>query len=149
MLLAGSPHLHAITRRKLAEQSSNLAAAPVNGGAQLGNITPQPISRSSGSFPAVPGKKGKSPDQSPSPSGDPKQHSKSNPGAPQQTDNQDSGKFGISWKFIVGILCGVFLLIIAVVIICICRSRAARTIGPWKTGLSGQLQKAFVTGDSK
>ncbi|GFP91708.1 probable LRR receptor-like serine/threonine-protein kinase at5g45840 [Phtheirospermum japonicum] len=31
----------------------------------------------------------------------------------------------------------------------ICRSRAVKTIGPWKTGLSGQLQKAFVTGVPK
>ncbi|XP_031132145.1 protein MALE DISCOVERER 2-like isoform X3 [Ipomoea triloba] len=134
--------LHAITRRKLAEQSNNLAAAPANGGAPLGNISPQPFSRSSGSFPAVIGAKAKPP-QSPPPSGDSKQHSKSNP---QQTDNQDSG---LSWKYLVAILCGVFLLIIALVIICICRCRAARTIGPWKTGLSGQLQKAFVTGVPK
>nr|GME16572.1 protein MALE DISCOVERER 2-like isoform X1 [Ipomoea batatas] len=142
LLLAALSHLHAITRRKLAEQSNNLAAAPANGGAPLGNISPQPFSRSSGSFPAVIGAKAKPP-QSPPPSGDSKQHSKSNP---QQTDNQDSG---LSWKYLVAILCGVFLLIIALVIICICRCRAARTIGPWKTGLSGQLQKAFVTGVPK
>ncbi|CAN6345879.1 unnamed protein product [Urochloa humidicola] len=30
-----------------------------------------------------------------------------------------------------------------------CRKRAVATIGPWKTGLSGQLQKAFVTGVPK
>ncbi|KAF8726682.1 hypothetical protein HU200_019147 [Digitaria exilis] len=30
-----------------------------------------------------------------------------------------------------------------------CRERAVATIGPWKTGLSGQLQKAFVTGVPK
>ncbi|KAJ1264054.1 hypothetical protein BS78_09G233300 [Paspalum vaginatum] len=30
-----------------------------------------------------------------------------------------------------------------------CRKRAGATIGPWKTGLSGQLQKAFVTGVPK
>jgi len=28
----------------------------------------------------------------------------------------------------------------------LCRKSAVATIGPWKTGLSGQLQKAFVTG---
>ncbi|XP_019170173.1 PREDICTED: protein MALE DISCOVERER 2-like isoform X3 [Ipomoea nil] len=137
-----SSRLHAITRRKLAEQANNLAAAPANGGAQLGKISPQPFSRSSGSFPAVPGTKPKPP-QSPPPSRDPKQHSKPNSKKP---DNQDSG---FPWKYIVAILCGVLLLIIALVIICICRSRAARNIGPWKTGLSGQLQKAFVTGVPK
>ncbi|TVU20327.1 hypothetical protein EJB05_36532 [Eragrostis curvula] len=30
-----------------------------------------------------------------------------------------------------------------------CRKTAVATIGPWKTGLSGQLQKAFVTGVPK
>ncbi|CAL5096224.1 unnamed protein product [Urochloa decumbens] len=30
-----------------------------------------------------------------------------------------------------------------------CRKSAVATIGPWKTGLSGQLQKAFVTGVPK
>jgi hypothetical protein len=29
-----------------------------------------------------------------------------------------------------------------------CRKTAAATIGPWKTGLSGHLQKAFVTGST-
>jgi len=28
----------------------------------------------------------------------------------------------------------------------LCRKSAVATIGPWKTGLSGQLQKTFVTG---
>ncbi|CAH9141555.1 unnamed protein product [Cuscuta epithymum] len=48
-----------------------------------------------------------------------------------------------------GISFGVFSLIVTVAIICTCRSRAARSIGPWTTGLSGQLQKAFVTGVPK
>ncbi|KAK2438259.1 putative inactive receptor protein kinase [Trifolium repens] len=34
-------------------------------------------------------------------------------------------------------------------LLCIYRKRAAKVIKPWKTGISGQLQKAFVTGVPK
>lgn len=40
------------------------------------------------------------------------------------------------------------LLIVVASVIFMCQHRGVTTIGPWKTGLSGQLQKAFVTGDS-
>uniref|UniRef100_A0A7N0TKU4 Uncharacterized protein n=1 Tax=Kalanchoe fedtschenkoi TaxID=63787 RepID=A0A7N0TKU4_KALFE len=39
-----------------------------------------------------------------------------------------------------------FLFVVATIMICMCRSKAVATIGLWKTGLSGQLQKAFITG---
>ncbi|CAH9113640.1 unnamed protein product [Cuscuta europaea] len=147
---SSSPCLNAMSRRKLVEQSSNLAAAPIDSEVQLDNITPQPVSRSSGSFPAVQGKKVKSPLQAAPPSPNKKKHSKSNPIVlPEQPGNHDSGGSQNTWKYIVGISCGVFLFILAMVIIYIWRSRAARTIGPWKTGLSGQLQKAFITGVPK
>ncbi|RAL49703.1 hypothetical protein DM860_001994 [Cuscuta australis] len=148
---SSSPCLHDMTRRMLGEQSSNLAAAPIDGGAQLGSITPQPITRSSGSFPASPEKKVKSPPQAPPPSPHPKQQDQSNHGVlPQLTGDQDSGGSENTWEYIVGaISCVAFLLILAVVVVFICRARAANTIGPWKTGLSGQLQKAFITGVPK
>ncbi|GJM89728.1 hypothetical protein PR202_ga05943 [Eleusine coracana subsp. coracana] len=41
---------------------------------------------------------------------------------------------------------GLLLLAGAACFLLPCRKTAAATIGPWKTGLSGQLQKAFVTG---
>ncbi|CAH9081185.1 unnamed protein product [Cuscuta epithymum] len=146
----GSPCLNVMARRKLVEQSSNLAAAPIHGEVQLDNITPQLVSRSSGSFPAVQGKKVKSPLPAAPPSPNKKKHSKSNPIVlHEQLGNQDSGGSQNTWKYVVGISCGVFLFILAMVIIYIWRTRAARTIGPWKTGLSGQLQKAFITGVPK
>jgi hypothetical protein len=37
--------------------------------------------------------------------------------------------------------------IVAVGLLLMCRKQVVTTIGPWKTGLSGQLQKAFVTGE--
>ncbi|KAK4421154.1 protein MALE DISCOVERER 2 [Sesamum alatum] len=143
-------------RRILVEQSSNLAAIPPKGGIpakpELVSVLP---SRSSGSFPAIPNSKKLSP---PSPATSPtsdqehKTPDTTNAAAVgQPTDKQfsDTGKSGNSVKLIVGLSVGVFLLILAIIIIIICRSRAAKTIAPWKTGLSGQLQKAFVTGVPK
>jgi hypothetical protein len=42
----------------------------------------------------------------------------------------------------------VFLVLFIVLVLCIYRKRAAKVIKPWKTGISGQLQKAFVTGNT-
>ncbi|KAI3466743.1 hypothetical protein Pfo_023406 [Paulownia fortunei] len=136
-------------RRILVEQSSNLAAIPPNVGTpgQLEPVIALP-SRSSGSFPAIPNRKKLSPAPVPSPtsSQEHKTTDTTNPGAVSQPT---AGKSGNSLKLIVGLSVVVFLLIVAAAMFIICRSRAARTIGPWKTGLSGQLQKAFVTGVPK
>jgi hypothetical protein len=40
------------------------------------------------------------------------------------------------------------LVLFIVLVLCIYRKRAAKVIKPWKTGISGQLQKAFVTGNT-
>ncbi|KAK4386546.1 protein MALE DISCOVERER 2 [Sesamum angolense] len=141
-------------RRILVEQSSNLVAIPPKGGIPA---KPEPVttlpSRSSGSFPAIPNSKKLSPPSpATSPTSDQEHPDTTNAAAlGQPTDKQssDTGKSGNSVKLIVGLSVGVFLLILAAVIIVICRSRAAKTIAPWKTGLSGQLQKAFVTGVPK
>ncbi|KAL0321300.1 UNVERIFIED_CONTAM: protein MALE DISCOVERER 2 [Sesamum radiatum] len=107
-------------RRILVEQSSNLAAIPPKGGIPA---KPEPVT-------TLPSRN--------------QEHNAAAVGQPT-----DTGKSGNSVKLIVGLSVGLFLLILAVVIIVICRSRAAKTIAPWKTGLSGQLQKAFVTGVPK
>lgn len=147
-----------VARRKLAEQSTNLEAVPANGSVSLDNVVYHPTRRSSGSFPAVPTKKNElsSPpaplpphlQQRPPSTPHPDEHS----GAfGQAADKQDvpvtSG--GNTWKYIVGISTGGFLIFAVFAFIFFCRSRAAETIVPWKTGLSGQLQKAFVTGVPK
>lgn len=147
-------------RRRLLEQSSNLAAAPASDGSSpSGPIIALPTMRSSGAFPAVPNeKKKKSPPPAPQPSPAHPNSSNSNrhpvhsPGSPGNTDNQkpsNSGTSGNTWKYII-ITAGVaVLLILAAAIFCMFRSQAVATIGPWKTGLSGQLQKAFITGVPK
>ncbi|KAI3456143.1 hypothetical protein Pfo_012806 [Paulownia fortunei] len=142
-------------RRILVEESSNLVAVPPNVGAPAPSETVIYLpSRSSGSFPAIPNRKKLSPAPVPlPPSGQENMpHDNTYPGAVGQPNYKQSsavGNSGNSLKLIIGISSAAFLLIIAAVILVICRSRAARTIGPWKTGLSGQLQKAFVTGVPK
>ncbi|KAG8365542.1 hypothetical protein BUALT_Bualt18G0115900 [Buddleja alternifolia] len=141
-------------RRILAEQSNNLAAILPKGGpaSPLEPVIVLP-SRSSGSFPAIPNRKKLSPPISPpTPVQEHKSDDKNNPGAESQpTDKRSSakGKTGNSVKIIIWVSSAVFLLVIVAAIFFIFRSSAARTIVPWKTGLSGQLQKAFVTGAPK
>ncbi|VFQ60334.1 unnamed protein product [Cuscuta campestris] len=137
------------TRRKLLEESSNIAAPPAAnvGSPALSNLITQPCNRSSGSFPAVAGKKAKSPAQPLSPP--PHHHNTTNPSGTQQESDHQPPVSGNRWKYMIGIFTAVFSLIVAVAIIFVCRCRAARSIGPWTTGLSGQLQKAFVTGVPK
>ncbi|XP_073061377.1 protein MALE DISCOVERER 2-like [Primulina eburnea] len=142
-------------RRRLAEQPSNLAAIPPNieTPAFLDPDITLP-SRSSGSFPAIPNRKKLSPPPASSPTV-PQEHAPSdpiNPSAVSQSTNKKSstdGKSETSFKLLIGISCAVFLLMVVVALFFICKSRAARNIGPWKTGLSGQLQKAFITGVPK
>lgn len=145
------------SRRKLLGQSSNLAAAPVDAGSLPSEITTVPITRSSGSFPAVPdGKKKQSaappapPPLLPSP---PSQNSSKPNDASSQTTNSDSSPRGLSEearRYIIIIVPSVAVLLIIVISMFIfCRKRGVATIGPWKTGLSGQLQKAFITGVPK
>ncbi|CAK9152617.1 unnamed protein product [Ilex paraguariensis] len=153
-----SQNLVNFVRRRLVEQSSNLVAAPASGGSH-DQILALPAGRSSGSFPAIPKAKKSQTPPAPSPiiPSSHESHNGSNPDgqssgdASKSTDKQDSDSktSGNAWKYIVGISSAAFLLIVAAAMFFICRSQAVSTIGPWKTGLSGQLQKAFITGVPK
>ncbi|KAK8472553.1 hypothetical protein PHAVU_002G238900 [Phaseolus vulgaris] len=131
-------------RRRLLDQSSNLAAVPFSGGPTI-QMSSIPITQSSGAFPAFPDtntKQNLSPAQLPSPSNFPSIDQSSQ----QNSANVASGKL---WEYII-IIAGVsFLVIIVLIMLCIWRKRAAKVIKPWKTGISGQLQKAFITGVPK
>ncbi|XP_017221929.1 protein MALE DISCOVERER 2 isoform X2 [Daucus carota subsp. sativus] len=137
-----SHNLDNTVRRRLAEQSSNLAAAPATGASAAEPIIVLPSTRSSGSFPAVPKEK-KEPLHSPAPAPPKHHHSVAQP---QNANNRYSGD---EWKYIVGILVAVFFALLVTFICFVCRNLAVKNIRPWKTGLSGQLQKAFVTGVPK
>ncbi|WJX26797.1 hypothetical protein P8452_15674 [Trifolium repens] len=145
------PNLVNYARRRLLDQSSNLAAVPYNG-EQTTDISYIPISICSGSFPAVPDATKKqnqsqtpplpSPPAEPSPPTEPSQDGK-------QTSEEHPKTSGNLWKYILIIVAAVVLVIVIIVLLCICRKPAAKIIKPWNTGISGQLQKAFVTGVPK
>lgn len=142
-ILQNVPNLVNYARRRLLDQSSNLAAAPYNG--PTIQISTVPISMSSGSVPAVPDadkKKNQPPPPMHSPPDSP--HSDAN----QNQQNSTNGASGKLWKFIIIIIIVVVLVIIIIVLLSIWRKRAAKIITPWKTGISGQLQKAFITGNT-
>lgn len=145
-------NLYDVVRRKLAEQSSNLAAAPAKGASRSKQIIALPSTRSSGSFPAVPKEMKRSLlPPVPSPTEPPMNEQK------PTKNNKTSGHSGNMWKYIIGILSVVLVLVVALALFFICRTHRPgpdandpwKTSDPSKTGLSGQLQKAFVTGVPK
>lgn len=130
-------------RRRLLQDFStrNLAAAPAPEGPPPDRGAGSPTMHSSGAFPAVPHKNEKQPIAPvPSPLPD-TAHS------PPVHPSTDRGSFENIWKYLLIAAAAAILFIVAAIIFCIWRSKAVKTIGPWKTGLSGQLQKAFVTGN--
>ncbi|GAV65196.1 LOW QUALITY PROTEIN: Pkinase_Tyr domain-containing protein, partial [Cephalotus follicularis] len=128
----------------LQQQSGNLVAAPVSVGSPSAQIIALPTTRNSGAFPAVQNGK-KKPSRAPAslPSlADPSLE------APQTPKSQADDNSRNIWNnfFIIPIV-SIFLIVVAAIFFMF--RKGVTTIGPWKTGLSGQLQKAFVTGVPK
>ncbi|KAI4298150.1 hypothetical protein L6164_031743 [Bauhinia variegata] len=140
-LFQNVPDLVNLAHRRLFVESSNLAAAPVGGGLTH-QIISLPTTLSSGSFPAVPDDKKQN--QPPSPS--PHTLNQDQSSAENQANRPSSGNL---WKYIIVVAGVAILFLIALAMFCIWKKRGAKTISPWKTGISGQLQKAFVTGVPK
>lgn len=138
-------NLDTVARRTLLEESSNLLAVPIMLPTS-DQIIALPSTRSSGSFPAVPKEKVQPPPPAISPVQGPYQSSSNPVSEPKHPIEDTGGHSGDTWKYLVGFGVSFFVLIIAAALFIVCRSRAVTTIGPWRTGLSGQLQKAFVTG---
>lgn len=129
-------------RRKLIQDSTNLAAAPAPDTPPPKPTTTVIPTRSSGSFRAIP--KSKITPSSPQP---PVFQSPNTPTPPSPSSS--SSFWENNWMYIVGGICGAVILAMAVILLFTGRRRGVKTIGPWKSGLSGQLQKAFVTGVPK
>ncbi|KAK9077087.1 hypothetical protein SSX86_005423 [Deinandra increscens subsp. villosa] len=137
-----------VVRRKLAEEPLNLAAAPSpRDGIGPPKIIALPTTRSSGSFPAVP-KNPPPPALSPD---IPQTSNETKPPVNVTPENEREGSSSLDkWTiWVIVSFCILLLIIIAIALWCVCRSRAVKTIGPWRTGISGQLQKAFITGVPK
>ncbi|MCL7035780.1 hypothetical protein MKW94_018572 [Papaver nudicaule] len=68
----------------------------------------------------------------------------SSPGIPSKGDHS---KNAYHWPISVAV--GASFLSVAAIVFFLCRSKKVVSVKPWVTGLSGQLQKAFVTGVPK
>ncbi|KAJ4977447.1 hypothetical protein NE237_002553 [Protea cynaroides] len=138
-------------RRRLLEESSNLPAVPASGVVPPEQMVTIPTTRSSGAFPAVPnGNKKQPPIAVPKTSADnPQSPHSEEPGNPSDRPAVAGGSSGVKWKYVLLVPAGAFLLVFSAALLCACRNRGMTPIGPWKTGLSGQLQKAFITGVPK
>ncbi|XP_050223384.1 protein MALE DISCOVERER 2-like [Mercurialis annua] len=159
--LAGSSRLQMVqnveilvgsARRRLFDLSSNLPAAPSGGGSPSQQIIALPTTRSSGSFPAIPNAKMNPPlppvPMAPPPEPSSKGFQSDSDVKPAIKQSPQSGTSHI-WIFFLVVPIVLALVIISLGLVIIFRKRGVTTIGPWKTGLSGQLQKAFVTGVPK
>jgi len=131
---ARNPAAHFSQRRLL--QDSNLAA-PSSANAPVPAAVPVP-STGTGSFSAF------SPNNAPAPA----VNSPDSPPTVPSTATEVSKRRSIKWVIIVLPLVALLLIVITCMLL-LCRTKSGTTIGPWKTGLSGQLQKAFVTGVPK
>ncbi|KAL5707768.1 hypothetical protein ACHQM5_018630 [Ranunculus cassubicifolius] len=130
-------------RRRLLEDASNLPALPVGGDLPPEPTTYIPAPRSSGSYPAIP--KPKAMPTSPDP---PENQSPPNPDVSfPLPPPPPSGKR--HWTYIVGGIGAALFFAVALCLVFACRRKGVKPIRPWKSGLSGQLQKAFVTGVPK
>ncbi|XP_039117436.1 LOW QUALITY PROTEIN: protein MALE DISCOVERER 2-like [Dioscorea cayenensis subsp. rotundata] len=141
-------------RRRLFEETRNLAAVtPVSSYNPPAAAVP---SIGSGSFPAIPnskiGSQKKQPPMPTAPEDPPANSAKPGSGPIDQTNSvhHDSLSRRLAERPYIFILPAVaLLLILSAVLILMCRKKEAPTIGPWRTGLSGQLKKAFITGVPK
>uniref|UniRef100_A0A804NFC3 Protein kinase domain-containing protein n=1 Tax=Zea mays TaxID=4577 RepID=A0A804NFC3_MAIZE len=65
------------------------------------------------------------------------------------TSEEDQETRSIKWLYVIVLPLVALLMFGIACMLLLCRTKSGTTIGPWKTGLSGQLQKAFVTGVPK
>ncbi|XP_038985119.1 protein MALE DISCOVERER 2-like isoform X2 [Phoenix dactylifera] len=145
-LVENAPHIVNSVRRKLLQEAHNLPAAPVKG------ATPQESadvpSIGTGSFQAVP-ENGSGKDLLAAPASS-SPHTQVAPPKESNTKDNNSALSGImgKWGYIL-VLPGLVLLLTITGSIFMCRSQGGEKMGPWKTGLTGQLQKALITGVPK
>ncbi|CAO2205200.1 unnamed protein product [Urochloa humidicola] len=67
----------------------------------------------------------------------------------QSTDVEMSDTKYSKWAYLITIPVAILLISLVAVILLVWRKRGRAPIAPWKTGLSGPIQKALVTGASK
>ncbi|XP_020406104.1 protein MALE DISCOVERER 1 isoform X2 [Zea mays] len=126
-----------LTQRRLLQDSNLAAPSPAN--ALVPAAVPVP-STGTGSFSAF------SPNNAPVPAVN---SPSSPPMVPRTTSEEDQETRSIKWLYVIVLPLVALLMFGIACMLLLCRTKSGTTIGPWKTGLSGQLQKAFVTGVPK
>ncbi|CAD6332874.1 unnamed protein product [Miscanthus lutarioriparius] len=121
-------------RRLLLQQDTNLAAPPLPAKVHAVPVPAHVPAHGTGSFPAA----------SPSRHGGENDPSEAAPTTPAAYLSRS-----MRWLYMVVLPAVALLLLAGLACWLLCRKSAVATIGPWKTGLSGQLQKTFVTGVPK
>ncbi|XP_009395715.2 protein MALE DISCOVERER 2-like isoform X1 [Musa acuminata AAA Group] len=142
-------HMHSV-RRSLVEETRNLHAAPGSIGPVNQVVIVPPTA--SGSFPAIRAKSTLEPSPAPiTPSPLPISPSVTDPEPTQNSVANDlsSSKRSATWTYILVLSVAALLLALAALVYLTCRRKGVAATGPWTTGLSGQLQKAFVSGVPK
>uniref|UniRef100_A0A1D1YB95 Putative LRR receptor-like serine/threonine-protein kinase MRH1 n=2 Tax=Anthurium amnicola TaxID=1678845 RepID=A0A1D1YB95_9ARAE len=139
-------------RRRLLQEANNLPA--VASTIELGQKVVVVPSTGSGSFPAVPFSKGGNVENIDAEPGVPVTSPNSIPSArsaakPMNSLEREPRGIGRTWAYVLVLPGAAFLVTIAVGMLVMFRAHASTAIGPWKTGLSGQLQKAFIAGVPK
>ena len=134
-------------RRRLLESLNNLPAAPVSSTELLPPTIP--YTQSSGGYPAV-DKHAPAPSNQSLPS--PPDPSSSSPNAntksPQDPVHQPSAHHSVENDFFYAIAGVALLFTFCAILVYTCRKKATNAIiAPWRTGMSGKLQKALVEGD--
>lgn len=129
---AGLPAARPSHRRLLLlhQPDTNLAALPPPARVHVVPVDVHVPSHGTGSFPAA----------SPGPDG--------GEAAPATPATAAYLSRSMRWLYMVAVPAFALLALAGLACWLLCRKSAVATIGPWKTGLSGQLQKAFVTGTS-
>lgn len=132
---AGLPAARTSHRRLLLlhQPDTNLAALPPPARVHVVPVDVHVPSHGTGSFPAA----------SPGPDGGKNGPSEAAPATAAYLSRS------MRWLYMVAVPAFALLALAGLACWLLCRKSAVATIGPWKTGLSGQLQKAFVTGVPK
>ncbi|XP_051223644.1 protein MALE DISCOVERER 2 [Lolium perenne] len=150
----GAPHImqnlqsfaSAMSRRLLRE-AGNLPALSGNDLANSKEI-PRPVdvlSLGSGSFSAFPKSNGPLLPESVQ-NVDPATVKQLSAAVTQSADKESSGAKYSKWIYVLIFPAAILLIVVPILI---CRKQGHASMGPWRTGLSGPLQKAFVTGVPK
>lgn len=142
-------------RRRLLSETDNLPALLGNDANSADPENPKEIQRpvdvislGSGSFPAFPGIYGDALTPLLPEDIDATAVQQLSTKVAQSTDVEMSGTKYSKWAYIITIPAVILLIALIVLIILVLRKRGRASVAPWKTGLSGPIQKALVTGET-